>query len=93
MSQPHAPLVVLAPHQPATIDQLVEQVAARTGEHTATIYARIYGRLRSLFRIDVTLLPKQAGEALLTVAQRHGLLDKLYALAYAEWLYASCQAE
>lgn len=67
--------------------QLVTTVAVNSGEAQAAVYSRIYTRLHFLYGVDVYALPNTKKESLLVIAERHDLLDKVYAIAYAEHLY------
>ena len=67
--------------------QLVTAVAVNSGESPTLVFERIYARLQLLYGIDVYTYPRLQGESLLQVAERHDLLDKVYALAFAEHLY------
>ena len=68
-------------------NQLVTAVAVGSGEAPALVFERIYARLLLLYGVDVYTYPRTSGESLLQVAERYDLLDKVYAIAYAEHLY------
>lgn len=73
--------------------QLVATVAIQAKEPRHEVYQRIYTRLSFLYGIDLYTLPRSKGESLLTVAERHDVIDKVYALAYAEHLYLTAYEE
>lgn len=71
---------------------IVALIAVVTGESQAVIWQRLYARLETAFGIRIHAYPRERGETLLSVAQRNGLLNELYAIAYAEHLYLhACQ--
>ncbi|MVM34382.1 hypothetical protein GO755_30400 [Spirosoma sp. HMF4905] len=71
----------------ALTSQLVTDVAVDSGEPQQAVYDRIFTRLLFLYGIDVYMYPRGRNESLLVVAERHDVIDKVYALAYAEKLY------
>lgn len=77
----------------AKTSQAVTNVAVQSGEPTSAVWQRIYTRLETAFGIRIEQYPRRKGESLVSVAERHGLIDKLYALAYAEYLYIQSYEE
>jgi len=73
--------------------QLVATVASQAKEARHQVYGRVYTRLGFLYGIDIHKLPRNKGESLLLVAEQHDLIDKVYALAYAEHLYLLANEE
>lgn len=71
----------------AQTSQLITNVAVLSGEAKAEVLNRIYTRLHYHYGVDLSAFPRNNGEDLLTVAERHDLIDKVYAFAYAEHLY------
>lgn len=67
---------------------VVATIAQTTGEQSHLVWSRVYTRLQLLYGVNLASHPRQGGESLLSVAERFGYIEKVYAVVLAEWLFS-----
>ncbi|MCX6218344.1 hypothetical protein [Spirosoma sp.] len=67
---------------------VVTTISQTTGEARYRVWHRVYSRLQLLYGVNLNAHPRQAGESLISVAERFGYIEELYAVVLAEWIFS-----
>ncbi|MBD2700160.1 hypothetical protein IC229_05905 [Spirosoma sp. BT702] len=65
---------------------VVSDIARLTGEDESKVWKRVYQQVNAMYAVNLHSFPRGRNESLLRVAERHDVLDKVYAVAYVERL-------